>query len=103
MGRIFSYHDTGGAAAEAIWAVEPAEIRSYAEARHAEDDDFGQAGTLYREVMDEAQRAELVDNVVGHASAEVSDEVQMRVVDYWTQVDSVLGARVDARSARHPL
>ena len=126
MGRIFSYHDThlnrigadyeqlpinsargpagssGGATAEAIWSVDPAEIRSYAEARHTDDDDFGQAGTLYRDVMDEAQRAELVENVVRHASAEVSDEVQMRVVDYWTQVDSVLGARVDAGLAATP-
>lgn len=120
MGRIFSYHDThlqrlgadyerlpinsargaadpsGLAAAEAIWSVDPAELRRYAEARHPEDDDFGQAGTLYREVMDDAARAELVANVVAHASVEVSDEVQERVVEFWTQVDSVLGARVEA-------
>ena len=120
IGRIFSYHDThlqriganyeqlpinssrgpadssGAATAEAIWSLEPEDLRRYADARHAEDDDFGQAGTLYREVMDERQRAELVANVVRHASAEVSAEVQERVVAYWTQVDSVLGARVDA-------
>ena len=79
-----------------IWSVEPEELGRYAEASHAEDDDFGQAGTLYREVMDGAQRAELVENIVRHASAEVSAEVQDRVVEYWTQVDSVLGARVGA-------
>ncbi|HEX3240371.1 MAG TPA: catalase [Solirubrobacterales bacterium] len=120
MGRIFSYHDTHlqrlgadyeqlpinsslapvdaspQAGAEAIWAVDPAEIRRCAEARHAEDDDFGQAGTLYREVMDAGERARLVENIVRHASADVSSEVQARVVEYWTQVDSVLGLRVDA-------
>lgn len=94
--RILSYHDTGVEAAEAVWGVDREEIDRYAGARHAEDDDFGQAGTLYRDVMDEGERDELVANIVGHASAEVSDEVQMRVVEYWTQVDSVLGARVDA-------
>jgi catalase len=96
VNRIFSYREAGVEAAEAVWAVEAEEINRYADARHPEDDDFGQAGTLYREVMDEREREELVANIVGHAGAEVSDEVQLRVVDYWTQVDSVLGARVDA-------
>ena len=94
--RISSYRDTGVGAAAAVWAVEPEEIDRYANARHAEDDDFIQAGTLYREVMDEAARGRLVENVVAHAGEDVGEEVQMRVVDYWTQVDSVLGARVDA-------
>ncbi len=96
VNRVFSYPESGVEAAAAVWAVEPEEIDRYAGARHAEDDDFGQAGTLYREVMDEAQQAELVANIVAHASEEVSSEVQERVVAYWTQVDSVLGARVDA-------
>ncbi len=65
------------------------------DARHAEDDDFVQAGALYREVMGEAEREELVANVVGHAAG-VSAEVEDRIVHYWTQVDSVLGARVAA-------
>jgi catalase len=80
--------------AELNWGVDGAELGRYANPKHAEDDDFGQAGTLYREIMDDAQRDELVENIVGHASAEVSAEVQDRVVAYWTQVDSVLGSRV---------
>lgn len=100
--RIFSYRQTGVGEAEAVWAVSPEELRRYANARHAADDDFGQAGALYREVMDEAQRDQLVANVVRHASAEVSDEVQERVVEYWMQVDSVLGARVEAGLRRTP-
>ena len=53
-------------------------------------------GTLYREVLDDTEPRQLVENIVGHASAEVSGEVQERVVAYWTQVDSELGARVAA-------
>jgi catalase len=123
MGRIFSYHDThrhrigadyeqlpinspksphadseagGMSVADLSWSAEAAEIERYANARHSEDDDFGQAGTLYREVMDDAQRDELAENIVAHASLEVTAEVQERVVAYWTQVDSMLGARVAA-------
>ena len=82
------------ASADLTWSVEEGEIGRYVNAKHADDDDFGQAGTLYREIMGDAQRDELVENIVGHASAEVSGEVQDRVVAYWTQVDSELGARV---------
>jgi catalase len=35
----------------------------------AEDDDWGQARTLVREVMDDAERERLVGNVVGHLRA----------------------------------
>lgn len=34
-----------------------------------DDDDWGQAGTLVRRVMDGAQRERLVHNIVGHVSA----------------------------------
>jgi len=121
IGRIFSYHDPHlqriGAGYEQLpinspkssageepisiadlsWSEEAAEIERWASARHAEDDDFGQPGSLYREVMDDAQRDELVANIVRHASDDVSPEVQDRVVSYWTQVDSVLGSRVASR------
>ena len=59
-----------------------------------EDDDFGQAGTLVREVMDDDGRDALVENIVGHASAEVSGETQDRVVAYWSNVDGEIGKRV---------
>ena len=38
-----------------------------------EDDDWGQAGTMVREVLDDAARARLVDNIVGHLLNGVSD------------------------------
>ena len=40
---------------------------------HAEDDDGGQAGTLVREVMDNADRERLVSDVVGRLRNGVSE------------------------------
>ncbi len=81
-------------AADIGWSVEAAEVGRYANAHHREDDDFGQAGTLYREVMSDTDRDHLVENVVGHASNEVTRPIQERVVAYWSSVDSELGRRV---------
>ena len=78
------------------WWVEAAELGRYPYEKHAEDDDFGQAGTLYREVLDDAGRGSLVSNIVDHASQGVSDDVQDRVIAYWSSVDPGLGARVAA-------
>lgn len=62
-----------------------------------DDDDFGQPGTLWREVLSTEDQDHLVDNIVGHAGdPDVKAGTQERVVAYWTQVDSGLGARVAA-------
>jgi catalase len=76
------------------WAVEAGEIGHYAYQQHRDDDDFIQPGTLYREVLDERDRENLVSNIVAHASADVTPEIQQRVIGYWTNVDADLGARV---------
>jgi catalase len=78
------------------WWVEAGEIGHYAYDKHRDDDDFIQPGALYREVMSETDREHLVTNIVAHASDAVSGEVQERVIGYWTNVDSGLGARVAA-------
>jgi catalase len=78
------------------WQVEAAEIGRYAYVPHADDNDFVQPGTLYREVMDDTDREHLVTNIVAHASDAVTPEVQQRVVGYWTNVDANLGAQVAA-------
>jgi catalase len=78
------------------WWVEAAEIGHYADVKHAADDDFGQPGTLVRDVMDDIDRDHLTSNIIGHASAGVSEEIQKRVIAYWTNVDVNLGARVAA-------
>jgi catalase len=82
------------------WMVEAAEIGRYAYDLHVEDDDFGQAGTLVRDVMDDTDRDHMAGNIVGHASQGVSDDVQRRVIGYWTNVDPDLGARVAAGLGR---
>ncbi len=63
--------------------------------KHPEDDDFGQAGTLVREVMDDAQRERLANNIIGHASNGVTEVVLQRVFQYWTNVDPDLGRKVE--------
>ncbi|MCG2801127.1 MAG: catalase [Cellulomonas sp.] len=63
---------------------------------HSQDDDFGQAGTLVREVMDDAQRDRLVSTVVGHVAKVEVPLIRDRAVEYWRQVDATLGARVAA-------
>jgi catalase len=62
----------------------------------AEDDDFGQAGTMVRHVLDDAARARLVSNIVGHLKDGVSEPVLARTLEYWHKVDKVLGERIAA-------
>lgn len=91
----------GGAAADpdvaaettATYGIDDEVIRS-AYRLHAEDDDFGQAGTLVRNVMDDAQRERLVNNIVDHAKRDVSRPVLERVFEYWRNVDKSVGDRV---------
>ena len=61
----------------------------------AEDDDFGQAGTLVREVLDDDARDRLVHNIVGHLSKGVKEPVLSRVFEYWSNVDTDLGKKVE--------
>jgi catalase len=83
-------------AADLGWDVEAGELARYAYRKHAEDDDFVQPRTLYREVMDDRERELLASNIVGHASDDVTPDMQLRVIAYWTAVDQELGARVAA-------
>ena len=97
---VYAPNSHGGPQADSLhnadlgWQVEAGELGRYAYALHAEDDDFGQAGALVRDVLTAAERENLVGNIVGHAGDGVSAGVQRRVVAYWTAVDAALGARV---------
>ncbi|MEV0248629.1 catalase [Nocardia sp. NPDC050712] len=62
----------------------------------ADDDDWGQAGTLVREVLDDAARDRLVGNIVGHLSNGVTEPVLAQVYEYLGNIDADLGARVRA-------
>jgi catalase len=78
------------------WQVEAGELGRYAYEKHRDDDDFVQPRALYRDVMSETDREHLATNIVAHAGDGVSTPMQERVVTYWTNVDSELGARVAA-------
>ncbi|KLL11109.1 catalase [Protofrankia coriariae] len=85
--------DTARYGEDAVWRADGDFVRAAYTPRR-DDDDFGQAGSLYRDVMSDTDREHLVSNIVGHASQDVTSEVQRRVVEYWRQVDPDLGARV---------
>jgi catalase len=81
---------------EAAWYQEGGEIVRSAYTLCRDDDDFSQPGALYRNVMSETDRDHLVKNIVGHVSDGVADDTLDRALQYWTNVDSDLGARVRA-------
>ena len=63
---------------------------------HSQDDDFGQAGTLVREIWNHALRAEFVANVTGHLLGGVKGEVLEKAFDYWKNVDADTGKLIEA-------
>ena len=67
-----------------------------ARASASEDDDFGQAGTMVREVLDGAARERLVTNIAGHLLNGVTEPVLKRAFEYWRNVDKDLGQAVEA-------
>ena len=66
----------------------------------AEDDDWGQAGTLVRDVMNDVERKRMVDNVVGHLRAGVSEPVLQRAFDYWRNIDTDIDIDIAIGSKR---
>jgi catalase len=78
-------------AGEGGWESDGALVRAAATLR-SEDSDFGQAGTLYREVFDDAAKARFLETITGAISGVTRDEVRERAIWYWTQVDATLGA-----------
>jgi catalase len=98
---VYAPNSKGGPLADTARYGEPAgwhtdgDMVRTAYTLRAEDDDWGQAGTLVREVMDEAERNRLVDNVVGHLRASVSEPVLQRAFDYWRNIDRNLGDRIE--------
>ncbi|MGF7121751.1 catalase [Rhodococcus sp. BE178] len=60
-----------------------------------DDDDWGQAGTMVRKVLDDAGRDRLVSNIVGHLLDGVTEPVLVRAFEYWRNVDKGLGDRIE--------
>lgn len=57
---------------------------------------WGQAGTLVREVMDDAARDRLASNVIGHLKDGVTRPVLQRAFEYWRNIDKETGDRIAA-------
>jgi catalase len=77
-----------------LWASDGDMVRS-AYTPRADDDDFGQAGTMVREVLDDEARERLVSNVAGHLSDGVSEKVLARAFEYWRNIDREIGERIE--------
>ncbi|MFE4551708.1 catalase [Streptomyces sp. NPDC056785] len=98
--RPYAPNSYGGPAADFSRFGDPAswqtagELVREAYKLHREDDDWGQAGTMVRQVFDAAARDRLVSNVTGHLKAGVSRPVLDRAVQYWRNVDKEIGDRI---------
>jgi catalase len=87
--------DATGSADEG-WESDGDMVRS-AYTLHAQDDDFGQPGTLVREVFDDAQRTALVEQVAGSLLGGVRSPVLERAFAYWKNVDADVGRRIEEK------
>ena len=87
------YSDLTGPAGDS-WETDGDFVRD-AYTLRAEDDDFGQAGTMVREVFDDAARERFVKNVAGHLLGGVSEPILQRALEYWKNVDAEIGKRIE--------
>jgi catalase len=97
---VYAPNSKGGPSADGEHYAPPSwyadgEFMRSAYVSHAEDDDWGQAGTLVRDVLDDAARDRLVSNIVGHLLDGVTEPVLERAFQYWRNVDHDLGDKVE--------
>jgi catalase len=98
---VYAPNSKGGPQADTATYGDPAGWHTAGEMVHAaytprrDDDDFGQAGTLVRDVMDDAARDRLVSNVAGHLRKGVTEPVLQRAFEYWRNVDKDIGTRIE--------
>jgi catalase len=99
---VYAPNSYGGPAAQpeqdsdiGLWQTDGALVRQAYTLRE-DDDDWTQPGILIREVMDDAARGRLVDNVVGHLCDGVSEKVLLRAFEYWRNIDQDTGDKIEA-------
>jgi catalase len=80
--------------AEPLWHADGDLVRAAYTLRR-DDDDWGQAGTMVREVLDDDARDRLVANIAGHLLNGVTEPVLRRAFQYWKNVDQTLGDRIE--------
>jgi len=98
---VYAPNSKGGPAADgeryptdSTWEAHGQMVRApYALRRY--DDDYGQANALINQVMDDAARERLVNNVVGHVAGGVKEPVLSRVFEYWKNIDAEIGRRIE--------
>jgi catalase len=90
-GRPFS--DLTGPA-EDSWESDGEFVRA-AYTLRPDDGDFNQAGTLVREVWDDAARERFVATVAGHLLGGVKGDVLERAFQYWKNVDAETGKKIE--------
>ncbi|MFF2275948.1 catalase [Agromyces sp. NPDC058126] len=86
------------AAGEGSWEDDGELVRT-AYTLRADDSDFGQAGTLYRDVYSVEAKQRLQATLLGQAQAITVDEIRERFFQYWTNVDAGLGEALRAAYA----
>jgi catalase len=79
---------------EVLWHSDGEMVRT-AYTLRKDDDDYSQAGIMVREVLDDAARARLVDNVAGHLLGGVSEPILLRALEYWRNIDKQIGDRIE--------
>jgi catalase len=97
---VYAPNSKGGPVADPARAAEPlwhldGEMTRSASTLRLDDDDWGQAGTLVREVLDDDARDRLVSNAAGHLLDGVTEPVLLRAFQYWKNVDRSLGERIE--------
>ncbi|WP_106745527.1 catalase [Yoonia maritima] len=99
---IYAPNSYGGPSAQpepgdeaGLWHADGEMVRQAYTLRE-DDDDWTQAGNLVRKVMDDDARKRLVDNVVGHLTAGVSEKVLQRAFEYWRNIDRDTGDKIEA-------
>eukprot|EP00164_Ancoracysta_twista_P004349 GFYU01005858.1.p2 GENE.GFYU01005858.1~~GFYU01005858.1.p2 ORF type:complete len:513 (-),score=183.87 GFYU01005858.1:130-1668(-) len=66
----------------------------------AGQDDFSQAGDLYRKVMTPEERTRLVENIAGHMAG-AQDFLQKRAIANFKRADQEYGTRIEQLVAKH--
>ena len=87
-----AYQDEQGPV-ENGWEADGEMVRA-AYTLHADDSDFIQPGILVREVFDDAQRDQFVETVSG-SLATVEEPVLSKALQYWKNVDTTIGERIE--------
>lgn len=97
---VYAPNSKGGPSADdsryqddSAWPVSGKMVRAAYTLRR-DDDDYSQARKLINQVMDNAARQRLVDNVSGHLLNGVKEPVLSRVFEYWRNIDNDIGDRI---------